>query len=172
VVLPLIFLVALNAINFGYYFVVLLHLASAPRESVEYSIQGSLGPASLPMPKAGPAATNTTVSYLAYKDMANLKGTANAVIQVCSTVNGFNNPGLVTQNAKCTAYPAPPTPAFPAAASDPESPTFVLHRVDVQYTIKPLISAMSLTIGGQTYGLFTPSSFTFHRQVSMRAIGN
>jgi Flp pilus assembly protein TadG len=167
--LPLILLVAFNAINFGYYFVVALHLASAPREGVEYSIQGSTTPAHPILANAGPATAITSVSYLTYHDMTNLSASSTAAVQVCSTINGLNNAGLATQNAMCTPYGTAASPAFPAAASDPESPLFVLHRVDVQYIVSPLIGAMSLNIGGVNLGLLTPN-LTFHRQVSMRAI--
>ncbi len=161
--LPLILLVALNAINFGFYYIVGLHLASAPREGVEYAIQGSVAPATPSLPSAGPAASNTSISYLTYQDMQHLSGSTDTPIQVCSVLIGLNNPGLPTQSAQCSTFGPAASPAFPAAASDPESPNFVLHRVDVQYTVAPLIRNMSFL------GLATPN-LTFHRQVSMRKI--
>jgi hypothetical protein len=94
--------------------------------------------------------------------MTTLSGSSTTAVQVCTEANGLNNSGLVTQNAQCTSYGAAASPAFPAAASDPESPLFVLHRVDVQYSIAPLIKAGA-------FGTFAPN-LTFHRQVSMRAI--
>jgi Flp pilus assembly protein TadG len=159
--LPLILVLAFNAINFGYFFIVALHLASAPREGVEYSIQGKEAPAHPVLANAGPNTTITSVSYLTYQDMINLNGSPTTAVQVCSMANGLNNAGTLTQNAKCTAYGAAASPAFPAAAADPESPLFVLHQVDVQYTVKPLING--------SWGLPMPN-LTFHRQVRMRAI--
>jgi TadE-like protein len=154
---PLLLVLAFNAINFGYFFIVAVHLASAPREGVEYSIQGSLSPAYPPLAKSGP------VSDLTYQDMINLSGSSTASVQVCSRANGLNQAGTATQNAICTPYGAAASPAFPAAKSDPESPLFLLHQVDVQYTVTPLIPG--------NWGLPMPN-LTFHRQVLMRAIGN
>jgi Flp pilus assembly protein TadG len=164
--LPLVLLAVLNAINFGYYFVVALHLASAPREGVQYAVQGFVTPGSATLPNPGP------VSDLAYHDMINLSGSASATVQVCSEVNGLNNPGTVNQTAKCVAYTSDGGASSAGSATpahDPESPLFVLQRVDVTYTVTPLIGAMSLKVGGIDFGMLTPG-LTFHRQVSMRAI--
>jgi len=158
----LVLLLILNAINFGYYFVVCVHLASAPRQGVEYSILGYQTPAALSLAAAGPITTNTSVSYLALQDMKTLAASSNAAIQVCSQVIGIQNAGLATQKASCTNYGSAPSPDFSAVPSDPESPNFVLHRVYVQYKVKPLIDA-------GPFGLITPN-LTFNRQVSMRAI--
>ncbi len=168
---PLILLVTFNAINFGYYFLVALHLASAPRAGVQYSILGD--ESAVPdgaLPAVGPSNNTGTVSYLAYQDMSGLTGTSGTAMQVCSIkVGALIDPGTSTQHASCTSYGAAADPAFPAATSDPESPLFVLHRVDVQYTVTPLIGGMSFKFGGVDFGLLTPG-LTFHRQVSMRAI--
>jgi Flp pilus assembly protein TadG len=178
-ILPLILLLVLNAINFGYFFIVALHLASAPREGVEYSIQGNLSPSTPSLPPAGPATTNSTVSYLTYQDMASLSGSGasstTTTVRVCSMSilvggSGVTNAGTANQTANCTTFPSGSTATFTGPDSDPESPLFVLQRVDVQYTVTPLISTMSLKVGGIDLGLLTPS-LTFHRQVSMRAIG-
>lgn len=48
-----------------------------------------------------------------------------------------------------------------ANAVDPE-PGFVLNRVDVTYTVSPLIP-------GAVFNLILPSNMSFHRQVSMRS---
>jgi len=46
-VLPVILIIVLNAINFGYFYLVALNLAAAPRAGVEYSIQGNSTPTGL-----------------------------------------------------------------------------------------------------------------------------
>ncbi len=51
--LPLILLLVLNCVNFGYFFIVALNLTVAPRSGVEYSILGFQTPASLSLPVAG-----------------------------------------------------------------------------------------------------------------------
>ena len=183
--IPFLLLIALNAINFAYYFFVAINLAAAPRNAVEYSVQGFATPGQLTIPQEGSAcgpATKgdttyvTSVSTLAYDDIIKvLPGPASPCpnigsVQVCNsqTAGGGGTSGsgssLVTQ---CTAY-GPSTTYFPATqnnpTADPEAPNFVLDRVDVVYTVKPLIGG---TIFGVTQFGLVPN-FTFHRQVSMR----
>ena len=172
-ILPLLLLIIFNAVNFGYFFLVALNLAAAPRSGAEYSIQGFTSPGQVTLPNAGPSTTTTTVSYLTYQDMTGaLRSPSSASIQVCSKAIGLNSPGTSAQTAKCASYG--PAATFPTPASDPESPAFVLHRVDVSYTFTPLIpgTPFGLTLlpasicssGGGTI------SCTFHRQISMRAM--
>jgi len=161
---PLLLLIVLNAINFGYYFIVCIQLASAPREGVEYSIQGSLSAGSNALPKTGPFTATTTVSYLTYQDMLSLNGSSSTPVQVCSKVNGVTSPADPTQTvSKCITYPTAGL-TFPAPAPDPEAPNFVLNRVDVRYTVKPLIPATP-------FGITLIPSLTFSRHVCMRSIG-
>ena len=171
-ILPFILLAVFNAINFGYYFVVALHLAAAPRQGVEYSVQGFLTPASPGLPAAGPATTTSTVSYLTYQDMSGLHGTdaasATTAVRVCSKLIGTTGSGS-TLKASCTSFPTGTTATFTGPDPDPEAPLYVLHRVDVQFQVTPLINALPLKIGGIDFNLLTPS-LTFHRQVSMRAM--
>ena len=177
-ILPLLLLVIFNAVNFGYFFLVALNLAAAPRSGALYSIQGFVAPGALSLPAAGPRSTTTTVSYLTYQDMTGAlpsPGTA-ASVQVCSkTVQealGLINPGTSAQQARCESYG--PGATFPAAVSDPESPTFVLHRVDVKYSFKPLIPGTPFNIALLPASICSSSggtvSCTFHRQISMRAM--
>jgi len=172
-ILPLLLMVILNAVNFGYFFLVAVNLAAAPRSGVEYSIQGFASPGALQIPAAGPSSAKTTVSYLVYQDMTGaLRSPSSASIQVCSKTLGLNNPGTSTQTAKCASFG--PATAFPAAAADPEAPSFVLHRVDVTYTFKPLIpgtpfglALLPVSVCSSGGGTIT---CTFHRQISMRAM--
>ena len=155
-VLPLFLLLTFNAVNFGYFFFVAVNLASAPRQGVEYSIQGFATPSTPNLPAAGPSTTVTSVSWLAYQDMLALHLSSNAKIQVCTKLLGLSAPGT----ANCSQFGGATT--FPAPAPDPEPTAFVLHRVDVKYTVTPLIP-------GQLFNLIIPN-LTFHRQVSMRAM--
>lgn len=154
-VLPLFLLITFNAVNFGYFFFVAVNLASAPREGVTYSIQGFATPAQLNLPSAGPSTTVTSVSYLTYQDMAALHNSVNAQVRVCTKLLGLSAPGT----ANCTQFGGG---SFPTPAADPEPNSFVLHRVDVKYTVNPLIPGWMLNL--------TVPNLTFHRQVSMRAM--
>jgi len=179
-ILPLLLMVIFNAVNFGYFFLVALNLAAAPRSGALYSIQGFSSPGALGLPAASPASVRTTVSYLTYQDMTGaLRSPSNATVQVCTKSLGVNNPLTANQTAKCvtctnaSACSGAGT-GNPAPAADPEAPYFVLNRVDVTYTFTPLIpgTPFGLTLlpasicssGGGTI------SCTFHRQISMRAL--
>jgi TadE-like protein len=165
--LPFLVMLAFNAINFGYFYYVALNLASAPREGVEYSIQGHASPSSQALPAAGPCPSTAppSVSTLTYYDIngvvQGISPCVGASVQVCSLSIGLNNAGTSTQTAKCLSYG--PAATFPLPASDPESPTYVLHRVDMTYTVTPLLPVFP-------FKLIMPSSLAFHRQVSMRAL--
>lgn len=171
--LPMLLMLVFNAVNFGYFFLIVLNMAAAPRSGVAYSIQGYSSPSSSLLPSAGPSTTTATVSYLTYQDMTGaISSPAGTPVQVCSQAIGLNSAGGTTQVAKCSAFGG--TYTFPAALSDPESPSFVLNQVDVAYTFSPLINGTIFNI----FVLAAPAcsstsgsvSCTFHRQVLMRAM--
>jgi Flp pilus assembly protein TadG len=178
-VMPVIIFVILNAINFGYCYMVALDLAAAPRSGVLYSITGFQTPGTLSLPSAGPPGTNTTVSNLTYQDMTGaLWNPAAATVQICSTkigVTAAGQPSCVTctcsgggcGSGSCSSggsVASTPTSAF----TDPEPNNFYLDRVDVQYSFPPLIpgSPFGLLLGPLCSG--TPVNCTFYRHTSMR----
>ena len=180
--MPLLLLILLNAVNFGYFFLVTLNLTAAPRSGVEYSIQGSATPSAISLPNAGAPTTIDSVSYLTYQDMTGaLNAPTGASIQVCSQTNGFNGTGA-SKKANCvtcsgsscgsagTGSPAPdPDPELNSAST---APAFVLHRVDVTYQFSPLIPGTPFNI----FLLASPicnaggTSCTFSRHAEMRAM--
>jgi Flp pilus assembly protein TadG len=177
--LPLLLLVLLNAVNFGYFYLVALNLTSASRAGALYAMLGSSTPAGTALPPA--AGTSTlTASYLTYQDLTGALGSpGNARIQVCSASLGVNGTGS-TQTANCATCTNSTTCAAaagnPAPDSDPEAPAFVLNRVDVTYTFIPLIpgtpfglALLPLSACASNNGSVT---CTFHRQLSMRAMGS
>jgi hypothetical protein len=176
--LPLLLLLILNAVNFGYFILVALNLAAAPRSGGQYSILGFSTPAVLVLPPPGPPGSTMSVSYLTYQDMTGaLYQPSTASLQVCSKILGLNGSGA-SQTSRCSTCTGSGCSAAgtgsPAPNPDPESPSFVLHRVDVTYSFRPLIP-------GTPFGIaLLPSSIcassggavtcTFHRQISMRAM--
>src|SRR5262249_19014239 len=50
-----------------------------------------------------------------------------------------------------------------ACCKDPEAPFFVMNRVDVEFTVTPLIP-------GSAFGVLLPSTTNFQRHVSMRSL--
>src|ERR1019366_3749623 len=141
VILPIV----LNAINFGYYFLMALDITSSSRSSGLYSIMGSATPPAQTLPNAGPYNTNPSVSYIAYQDLTGAvysPSTSNTGVQVCSPSVGVLNAGTVNQQSKCTSFGIG---SFPAADVDPElnqgstGPAFFWNRVAVAYQFSPPI---------------------------------
>ncbi|HEV2383061.1 MAG TPA: TadE/TadG family type IV pilus assembly protein [Terriglobia bacterium] len=169
-IVPFLFVIILNAINFAYFFFAALNLSGAQRTGIEYSILGSETPSATALPSAGPITTNTSVSYLPVQDLADMAGVTSSggalEIQVCTGANGTSGSGS-SQTATCTQYNS--SPSF-TPDSDPEAPTFVLNRVDVTYTFRPLIPGAPFNLASLAF-CSSASSCTFHRQVEMRAMG-
>lgn len=175
IMLPLILLLVLNIINFGFFFIVALNLTASPRSGVEYSILGFQTPGSLSLPSAGPPSTTNTVSYLSQQDLTGaLSAPTGATIQVCSSTVGLSSTG-VARCVSCTGSSCGTAGSgSPAPASDPEAPTFTLHRVDVDYSFSPPIAGTPFGLALLPLGVCSSSGGTvtcrFHRQVSMRAM--
>jgi len=153
--IPLMLALAFNAINIGYFWFVMLSVASAPRQGAEYATQGGTGSAS-----QAPGTDN--VSNLVYDNLTNaIKGatTSNAGVQVCTNAKGVTGTGS-SQVSLCQQYNYSLTTS---PAPDPEAPTFVLDRVDVVYTVAPIIP-------GSAFAVVLPSNLQFHRAVSMRSL--
>ena len=156
IAVPLMLGLAFNAINFGYFWFVVLTLSAAPRQGVQYATQG--GQASGLNSSPG----TTAVSTLVYDNLTNsIKGatTSNAGVQVCTNALGVAGTGA-NQVSLCQQFNYPLT--SPVAA-DPEAPVYVLNRVDVVYTVTPIIP-------GSAFMVILPSNLQFHRQVSMRSL--
>ena len=153
--LPFMLGIAFNIINFGYMWFMVLTLSAAPRVGAQYATQGGAAGTSVAAPGTTP------VSNLVYDNLTNAIGgatTSNAAVQVCSSAKGTNT---VTNVALCDQFG--PAFTFPTPAADPEAPVFVLDRVDVEYTVKPIIP-------GGAFNVVLPPNLKFHRQVSMRSL--
>ncbi len=145
---PLLLAIVLNAINFGYFFLMALNITSSARSSGLYSIMGDGTPAAIPVPPAGPTTAPNSVSYIAYQDLTGsvYSPSANAGVQVCSPSVGIVNAGTVNQKTQCTSFGS--VGGFQASDPDPELnssntvPAFLLNRVDVAYQFSPPIPFM------------------------------
>jgi hypothetical protein len=187
---PLILLIVLNVINFGYFFFVAVNLAASPRSGVEYSILGFSTPGSLTLPPAGPPAGPSSgacvdalslhpgVSYLSQCDLIGaVNAPTDATIQVCSSTVGISGSGAseTTECVSCTGSTCGSAgTGSPAPASDPEAPNFILNRVDVNYSFSPLIPGTPFGLALLPISVCSSSggnvTCTFHRQVSMRVM--
>src|SRR6266852_8159818 len=156
IAMPLLLGLAFNIINWGYLWFIVLTLSAAPRMGVQNATQGgAAGTATAP--------GTTTVSNLVYDNLTNaIKGatTSNAAVQVCTSAKGVTGSGASTI-AQCDQFG--PAFTFSAPAADPESPVYVLDRVDVEYTVTPIIP-------GTAFNVVLPANLQFHRQVSMRSL--
>jgi hypothetical protein len=150
--IPLLLTLVLNAINFGYFFLMALNITSSSRSSALYSIMGDETPAAIPVPPAGPVSANDSVSHIAYQDLTGsvYSPSTNAGVQVCSPSVGITNPGTVNQRSSCASFGS--IGSFSAAVPDPELnssntvPAFLLNRVDVAYQFSPPIPLMPFNI--------------------------
>jgi len=155
VAMPLLLGIAFNLINLGYFWFMVLTLAAAPRQGVQYSTQGGQATTTTSSP------STTAVSNLVYENMTNAVHGAtisNTSVRVCTSALGVDSS---THVALCNSFG--PSATFSAIAADPEAPVFVLNRVDVGYTVTPLIR-------GSAFNVVLPANMNFHRQVSMRSL--
>ena len=180
--MPLMLILVLNALNLGYFFFVTTNLAAATRTGALYSIVGPGSPGTTSYPSANTG--SLPVTTLIYQDLTGAVWTtpnsANVTIQVCSAGLGTaGSAGSVLSN--CVSCNSSATCSSQTAGSgasatfvpdpDPENATFVLNRVDVQYSFPPLIpgSPFNLILIGSLYNSGT-GQYTFYRHVEMRAM--
>jgi Flp pilus assembly protein TadG len=116
-ILPLVFLLAINAVNFGGFIFAWITVADAARAGAQYMVMSSASPGS-PSP-----ATLAQVTALVTSDVTSLLNRSSVVVAVCTNQ---------TQAATgCTSL------------IDPEAPAYTLATVDVTYTYKPYIPLFS-----------------------------
>ena len=144
--MPLLLLIVLNAVNFGYFFLMALNITS-----------GGATPSAIALPKGFPTATTTTVSYLALQDLtgAVFSPSTMAGVQVCSSSippsPGILNVGTLNMQTRCARDPGS-IGSFPPAEPDPElnagntAPAFLLNRVDVAYQFSPPIPTLPFNV--------------------------
>jgi hypothetical protein len=171
-VMPLLLVIALNGLNFGYFFLVAINLVSAPRAGVQYSIEGFVTPAASGLPVPGSTGSYTSVSYLVYQDMLGAlpSSSSTASAQICTKVLGMTGSGS-SQISRCTSYGSA---SFSSPAADPEAPTFVANQVDVTYSFVPLVPGTYFNLALLPTGYCTPLNFsmtcTLHTSMTIRAM--
>jgi Flp pilus assembly protein TadG len=166
--IPLLLVLILNAVNFGYFLLVTLNLTSAARNGIEYAIQGSSTVTNASLPQASGSAA-TTVSSLISQELSSFN-TGTLAVQVCSLNLGSGSGSAPTST--CTTSGSGGT--FPVPHSDPESANgFALNRVDVSYTFKTLIPTAPFNLVVGSFPTCTVNgSCTFTRHAEMRAMGS
>jgi Flp pilus assembly protein TadG len=143
-VLPLVFLLIVNVVNFGGFFCAFIAVSNAARAGADYAIMG-FPSAGNPPPLPGTAAT---ITNLITTDMSSLPNRASLAINICQK----NSSGISTLAGTCTSMP-----------SDPEA-FYTLTTVDVTYTYQPFIPLFS------AFGVSaTIPPTTIHRRAVMRS---
>jgi Flp pilus assembly protein TadG len=139
-IIPLVLLLAVNAINFGGFLFAWITVAGAARSGAQYMIMSSASPGA--PTRAAPA----LISALVANDAFSLMNKASLVVVTCTNQ---------TTSAGC------------GTLADPEAPAYTLATVDVTYTYKPLIPLFSFPKLG--IGATLPSG-TIHRKAVMRML--
>jgi Flp pilus assembly protein TadG len=139
--IPLVFLLAVNAVNIGGFLFAWITVANAARAGAQYM---SMSSASVGRPSP---ATLAQITTLVTNDVSSLLNRSSLLVAICT-----NN---TTAANSCTTF------------SDPEAPAYTLATVDVTYTYKPYIPLFSFPKLGISATL--PSS-TIHRKAVVRML--
>jgi Flp pilus assembly protein TadG len=145
-VLPLLFLLIVNAVNFATFIFAWITVANAARAGAQYMV---LAGATVGVPQP---ATSTQITTLITNDISSLLNRSSLAVRMCT-----NNNGVMTCSGSGT-YTAP---------ADPEPAQYVLASVDVSYAYQPVLPLWNFAALG-IHATLPPS--TIHRQASMRML--
>ena len=160
--MPLLLTLVFNAVNIAYFSYALLNLTNAASQGSEYSIQGQSS--NIGLPRLPSAADVSGLMVDGFKGAVPSVSTANTAVRVCTAALGLTGSGTSSQIPRCTVtYGTGSFPSMAASDADPEAPSFVLNRLDMQYTVTPLIP-------GGVFNVVLPPSLTLKRTVYMRAM--
>ncbi|MFN7998308.1 MAG: TadE/TadG family type IV pilus assembly protein [Bryobacteraceae bacterium] len=146
--LPLLFLLIMNVVNFGSFIFSWIAVANAARAGADYLIMGAAtinGPAN---------PTPTQVQNIITKDISSLLNRSSLQVRVCK-----NNQGT----SSCVGTAPAGDPQTPP--TDPESPSYISTTIDVTYTFVPPIPGWSFP--NLSIYLTLPQT-TIHRRAVMR----
>jgi len=138
---PLVFLLAVNVLNFAGFLFAWITVSGAARDGAEYMVMSSASPGNMT------PATSGQVTTLVTNDVTSLLNRSSVVVATCTN--------STTSANSCTSL------------SDPEAPSYTLATVDVTYTYHPFIPLFSFPSLGISATL--PSS-TIHRKTVMRML--
>jgi uncharacterized protein (UPF0333 family) len=146
--IPLVFVLAVNVVNFGAYFYAFVTVANAARAAADYAILAGASVASGHTALPSPSQINTLITT----DIASLPNNPSLSVNICQTNNG------------------PPQALLGSCSSilaDPEPTSYVLTSIDVTYTYKPLIPLFSFP---NLHINATLPTTTIHRRAVMRSL--
>ena len=144
--LPLVFLVIVNAVNFGGFLFAWITVANAARTGTQFFVMGGAA-------ASAPASTTVAqVTALVTNDISSLLARSSLVVRACTNNNGT----IACSGAGSSVPPA-----------DPEPSTYVLATVDVTYTYQPFIPLWNFS---QLNIHATLPARTIHRRGMMRVL--
>jgi len=146
-ILPLLFLLIINLINFGGFFFAWIGVANAARAGADYAALGGASAGGLS------TATGAQVTALITNDVSSLRNNPSVTINVCRNNNGT----VITLAGTCSGL-----------VNDPEPTAYVLTQVDVTYTYIPFIPATFQFPGLNVYLTIPPT--TIHRRAVVRTL--
>ena len=152
-VLPLLFLLIVNVVNFAGFLFAWITLANAARAAAQYQV---MGPASVFGP---PAPTAALIYNVASADISSLTNRVTLAVRSCT-----NNNGVIA----CTVTGGGTFPANPAADGRPEASNFVMAWTDIRYTFRPYLPLYNFP--GLNINLTLPSQLTMRRRTVMRML--
>jgi len=150
-ILPMLFLLIVNAINFGAFFFAWITVANAARSAGEYAIMAG-ATVGAPTP-----ATSTQIYNVVTSDISSLLNRSSLAVRVCT-----NNGGTIACTTTGTG-----TFTNPAADTRTEASQYVMAWVDVLYTYQPMIPLFDFS-GLQVHA--TLPATVIHRQAVMRML--
>jgi len=152
-VLPMIFLLIMNLVNFGGFFYAWITVANAARAGANYAILGGASVGGLATP------SGANVSSVITEDVKSLPNNASVSVNACQ-INASSLPIQKTSLiGACASMSSLPT--------DPEPSNYVITVVDVTYTYQPFIAAFSFPSLG-VYLTLPPT--TVYQRAVMRSI--
>jgi Flp pilus assembly protein TadG len=151
-ILPLLFLLIVNVVNFGGFFYSWITVSNSARTGAQYLVIGGA------MYSAPTAPTFARVQSFVLADLNALPNSASAQVTVCS-----RNPSSSAAVASVTCV-GPGTFA-PPVDSNTEAGSFVIGSVDVVYTYQPFIPLWDFPRIG-IHATLPPTRI--HRQAAMR----
>jgi len=142
---PLLFLLAVNVVNFGTFMYAWVTVSNAARGGVQYLVNGG---ATVYLP-SNPKVSQVTAVIT--KDILSLPNRASLVVAACTNKNGLI---LISGTTLCTS-------------ADPEASNYTLAAVDVTYTYQPMIPLWDIA-GMNVHATLPPT--TIHRRAMMRVL--
>jgi Flp pilus assembly protein TadG len=147
-VLPVVFLLLVNVVNFGGFFYAFITVANASRAAADFAILGGATVASGHIAQPG----SSQITSLVSTEIASLPNNPSLSVNICQNNNGT----IKTISGTCSSI-----------AADPEPTNYVLTSIDVTYTYVPFIPLFSFP-NMNVYA--TIPATTIHRRAVMRSM--